>query len=408
MKTKRLLLLAWTVTALTSAHAQTQQVASASSIGIVPGNLAIDGKAYPVGYDTNKDGSKTINVYDNSFNVKNSSVIPTSTYEYKTTTEESTVKGTVIYDENRCNFENGEELDPDSTISTPDDFLRFIYYNRYVHDFASLEAFKRVCTCMTDEAGRFIIVPQETLFDNCYSYCPTVGKLLPYMELSWVDCYNPTNRKWNGYAKVVYWIDYDPSQATSWTVVSTSNHSIKKYPSICKIYFVDADKGIEGKYLGSQNLFNTDAKTEFILNDYKEVSKEEYDESNSDQSNNYNVSKVRYGSDIVLSRSSQDKFYVPVLSIINEDGTKLYDIGSSYLSNYSSTIDIIRLDGSLYIKSLETDYEAVYSFSPETGIKEVARVKASNASRAYNLAGQQVNADAKGIIIRDGKKFLNK
>ena len=109
-----------------------------------------------------------------------------------------------------------------------------------------------------------------------------------------------------------------------------------------------------------------------------------------------------------MSRSSQDKFYVPVLSIINEDGTKLYDIGSSYLSNYSSTIDIIRLDGSLYIKSLESDYEAVYSFSPETGIKEVARVKASNASRAYNLAGQQVNADAKGIIIRDGKKFLNK
>ncbi len=260
---------------------------------------------------------------------------------------------------------------------------------------------------MTDNAGRFITIPQER-YVNDYRNCPAVGKALPYIYLPQVGCYNPANRTWNGYASVAYWIDYDLSQATSWTVVSTGNSSIQARSSIYKIYFEDADKGIEGKYLGAQNLFNTDAKTEFILNSYKEVSKEEYYGSNSDASNGCQVLKVRSGSDVVLSRSSQDRFYAPVLSIINEDGTKLYDLGSSYPCNYSSTIDIIRLDGSLYIKSIGYPYEVIYSFSPETGIKEVARVKTSNASRSYNLAGQQVNADAKGIIIRDGKKFLNK
>lgn len=404
---KKALLLAWTLAALASAHAQTQQVASASSIGFVPGNLAVDGKAYPVSYDQNDDGSITINVYDNSFNVKSSSVIPTFTSEYKTTTEESTVKGTVIYDEDVSNFGYGQELDPDSVINTQDDFLRFIYYERYYQDFESLEAFKNAYTCITDDAGRFITVPQEITV-NDYRNCPSVGKQLPYIYLSQVGCYNPADKTWNGYDYVGYWIDYDSSQATSWTVVSTDNNSIKQWPSIYKIYFEDADKGIEGRYLGSQNLFNSDAKTEFILSSYKEVSKEEYDELSSYASDNYNVSKVRSGSYVVLSRSSQDKFYAPVLSIINEDGTKLYDFGSSYPCNYSSTIDIIRLDGSLYIKGLGLGYEVVYSFSPETGIKEVARVKVSNESRSYNLSGQQVNADAKGVVIRDGKKFLNR
>lgn len=45
--------------------------------------------------------------------------------------------------------------------------------------------------------------------------------------------------------------------------------------------------------------------------------------------------------------------------------------------------------------------------SNASGINE-AKANTQSTSKTYNLMGQQVNANAKGLIIRDGKKFLNK
>ena len=42
-----------------------------------------------------------------------------------------------------------------------------------------------------------------------------------------------------------------------------------------------------------------------------------------------------------------------------------------------------------------------------TGISDV-KTNAKSTVKTYNLMGQEVNANAKGLIIRDGKKMLNK
>jgi len=55
----------------------------------------------------------------------------------------------------------------------------------------------------------------------------------------------------------------------------------------------------------------------------------------------------------------------------------------------------------------DNDMEAYYAEGGETGVKAVKTVQNSNAA-IYNLAGQKVNNDFKGIVVKDGKKFVNK
>lgn len=45
--------------------------------------------------------------------------------------------------------------------------------------------------------------------------------------------------------------------------------------------------------------------------------------------------------------------------------------------------------------------------SDESGISNITATENVNAP-AYNLAGQRVNANAKGLVIKNGKKFMNK
>ena len=43
----------------------------------------------------------------------------------------------------------------------------------------------------------------------------------------------------------------------------------------------------------------------------------------------------------------------------------------------------------------------------ETGIRSAISTKTTKNGIRYNLSGQKVNADYKGIVIVDGKKVLN-
>ncbi len=51
-----------------------------------------------------------------------------------------------------------------------------------------------------------------------------------------------------------------------------------------------------------------------------------------------------------------------------------------------------------------------FDFTPfvEDGIQEMTVDTTAKSKYSYNLAGQRVNASSKGIIIKDGKKFINK
>ena len=60
-----------------------------------------------------------------------------------------------------------------------------------------------------------------------------------------------------------------------------------------------------------------------------------------------------------------------------------------------------------------TEYVAGFTFvkltdSQTSGINEVANDKSDVNAPVYNLAGQRVSKDAKGILIQNGKKFINK
>ena len=57
----------------------------------------------------------------------------------------------------------------------------------------------------------------------------------------------------------------------------------------------------------------------------------------------------------------------------------------------------------------ENFYVKVLGGNPEqlTGISKVVAEKASNAA-IYNLAGQRVNKAYKGIVVKEGKKYIAK
>jgi hypothetical protein len=50
---------------------------------------------------------------------------------------------------------------------------------------------------------------------------------------------------------------------------------------------------------------------------------------------------------------------------------------------------------------------APYQYGTETGITNVEK-NVTTSSAIYNIAGQRVSKDFKGLVVKDGKKMLNK
>lgn len=51
-----------------------------------------------------------------------------------------------------------------------------------------------------------------------------------------------------------------------------------------------------------------------------------------------------------------------------------------------------------------------YQFTPgtDTGISNINASEAANEGATFNLLGQKVASNAKGLVIKNGKKFINK
>lgn len=52
-------------------------------------------------------------------------------------------------------------------------------------------------------------------------------------------------------------------------------------------------------------------------------------------------------------------------------------------------------------------YGFIFTTSGATGISDLTADKADANAPVYNLAGQRVSKDTKGILIQNGKKFIN-
>lgn len=60
--------------------------------------------------------------------------------------------------------------------------------------------------------------------------------------------------------------------------------------------------------------------------------------------------------------------------------------------------------GSVY--TLASAYVCVKDYSPSTGISNAVVAPAAKSSKIYNLAGQQVSKSYKGVVIKNGKKYV--
>ena len=88
-------------------------------------------------------------------------------------------------------------------------------------------------------------------------------------------------------------------------------------------------------------------------------------------------------------------------NIIPENGTK---------SNGTVTFNVAA-GGTYYILAAGTKlgfFGFEYTVGETTGITNAKTVSSAMSSALYNLAGQQVNKDYKGVVVQNGKKFLNK
>lgn len=95
---------------------------------------------------------------------------------------------------------------------------------------------------------------------------------------------------------------------------------------------------------------------------------------------------------------------------VSEDGTDLADyagikVDDKYYGTYSFTVKA----GSTYKVWCDGSKLGFYGFelTDATSVKAIKNVTENNGE-VYNLAGQKVNANAKGLVIKNGKKMIQK
>ena len=96
---------------------------------------------------------------------------------------------------------------------------------------------------------------------------------------------------------------------------------------------------------------------------------------------------------------------------ISEDGTDMKDYaGITVADKYYGTYSVDVKAGSTYMVWCDGSKLGFYGFEFTTGagIEAVKGVKAAFKGATYNVAGQQVDAAFKGLVIKDGKKIINK
>ena len=97
--------------------------------------------------------------------------------------------------------------------------------------------------------------------------------------------------------------------------------------------------------------------------------------------------------------AENSKIEAPVLEIDETNG--VYKMKNDWIIN-ADYID------KLYYFEWINNGTTIAINGEDTGISEVRANKAAADNKVYNLAGQQVGKDYKGLIIKNGKKFINK
>lgn len=109
---------------------------------------------------------------------------------------------------------------------------------------------------------------------------------------------------------------------------------------------------------------------------------------------------------IACSASGSEDRNFAIATGASEDDIIAQKLATSTVTSYE--VDYSGTATTIYIYSLKSGvnfYDISYT-STGTGISNI-NAEATNAP-VYSLAGQRVNANAKGLVIKNGKKYVNK
>lgn len=108
---------------------------------------------------------------------------------------------------------------------------------------------------------------------------------------------------------------------------------------------------------------------------------------------------------MALSQAFADNRTIDI-SIDDVDSTKFDN--NSWRESSSPLLFTAQLDKKPAYYAVRSALRHRYLLAEQTGIRPAISTMTTKNGSIYNLAGQKVSADYKGIVIIDGKKKLNK
>ena len=125
------------------------------------------------------------------------------------------------------------------------------------------------------------------------------------------------------------------------------------------------------------------------------------------QSSQLGFGGYEFGSDSYSACIAQEEGKFAISSefanVVDESG----NVKEAYLSDEGSVVNFgtanmeVKAVGGAEPESVVADFEG-------TGINNITKMEQDVNAPIYNLAGQKVNNDYKGVVIQNGKKFMNK
>lgn len=113
-----------------------------------------------------------------------------------------------------------------------------------------------------------------------------------------------------------------------------------------------------------------------------------------------------------VTKTLIDKKGATVTLGVNTDSKSGKDIPESVAEKFYGTVNFnVEANKSYYVFCTGSKLAFYgYQFTPgtDTGISNINASEAANEGATFNLLGQKVASNAKGLVIKNGKKFINK
>lgn len=370
-----------------SAQSEVMRKEGQGHMSIMSKHLFIDQKARPVWIDRNDDRHMSeqlqIVVYDQAFNMEKTFSFQPKTFKYRSYRGLATVrpiKQTVTSRDDRA---MGNPVGLNSLIS----FEAYVKdnYDSDRYDFFIDDEGHYACWDRYDRSYQSGDAENTVVLTRCGLY------------------YNPAELSLVSRTEKVC-LEYDPSTAVWKKDPDDDGYENTFYEQIESLSMSDYDHQESHNLTAtlSQNLFNEDDKYEYAVMSYREVAAPDFPEW-------CEVINVDMDGNITLQAQIQDKYYERWTEVLNEDGQHVLSLPRENIEDWY----IIFLDGKKYIHAYDwrkaESYYVLYLLDNQgTGVSEVLRHKVSADGRSYNVAGIRVAGNAKGIVVKNGVKCLNR